>query len=92
MVVMGKKKTFSGQKFIPSVLHKVREIRDRIDAGNSACDLEVDGGVNETTGPRSVDAGANVLVAATAIFKPPDGIRTGIQTLRHRSDPQSARA
>ena len=83
---------FSGQKFIPSVLHKVREIRDRIDAGNSACDLEVDGGVNETTGPRSVDAGANVLVAATAIFKHPDGIRTGIQTLRHRSDPQSARA
>ncbi len=82
---------FSGQKFISSVLPKVREIRDRIDAGNSECDLEVDGGVNETTGPQAVDAGANVLVAATAIFKHPDGISACIQTLRHRSDPQTAR-
>ena len=39
----------------------------------------------------AVDAGANVLVAATAIFKHPDGISAGIQTLRHRSDPQTAR-
>ena len=80
---------YSGQKFISSVLPKIREIRDRIDTVNPTCDLEVDGGVNEATGPQVVNAGANVLVAATAIFKHPDGISAGIQILRHQSDPQT---
>ena len=77
---------FSGQIFIPGVLPKVREIRQRIAAMGTTCDLEVDGGITETTGPLAAEAGANVLVAATAIFKHRDGIAAGIKALRDSSD------
>ena len=77
---------FSGQKFIPSVIPKITEIRNRISAGNLDCDLEVDGGINDETGRKAVSAGANVLVAATAIFKHSGGIAAGIQSLRRQSE------
>ncbi len=54
---------FAGQAFIESVLSKVRELR-RIWDG----DIELDGGINETTAKKAVEAGANILVAGTAIF------------------------
>ena len=58
---------FGGQSFIPEVLPKITELR-KIFAG----DIEVDGGINAQTGRQTVQAGANVLVAGTAIFGKPD--------------------
>lgn len=84
VLVMSVNPGFSGQRFIPSVLPKIREIRRTLTDREIACDLEVDGGVNADTAPDIVSAGANVLVAATAVFKHPDGAAEGIRTLRGR--------
>ena len=73
---------FSGQRFIDSVLPKIRQVRGIITDRGLACDLEVDGGVNADTAPEAVSGGVNILVAATAVFKHPDGIDEGIRTLR----------
>ena len=82
VLVMSVNPGFSGQQFIPSVLPKIREIRKTLTDREIACDLEVDGGVNADTAPAAASAGANVLVAATAVFKHPDGAAEGIRTLR----------
>ncbi|MCY3773328.1 MAG: ribulose-phosphate 3-epimerase [Gemmatimonadetes bacterium] len=82
VLVMSVNPGFSGQRFIESMLPKIRGIRDTITDRGIACDLEVDGGVNADTTPAVVAAGVNVLVAATAVFKHPDGIAEGIRTLR----------
>jgi ribulose-phosphate 3-epimerase len=50
-----------------------RRVRKMIDVVNPGCDLEVDGGINATTAPLVVDAGANVLVTGSAIFGDSDG-------------------
>ena len=84
VLVMSVNPGFSGQRFIPSVLPKIREIRKTLADREIACDLEVDGGVNADTAPTAASAGANVLVAATAVFKHPDGAAEGIRTLRGR--------
>ncbi len=81
-LVMSVNPGFSGQRFIASALPKIREIRKTLSDREIACDLEVDGGVNADTAPDVVSAGANVLVAATAVFKHPDGAAEGIRTLR----------
>ena len=62
---------FGGQKFIP-LLDKIKAIRERIDNSGRDIDLEVDGGVNAETAPQVIQAGADVLVAGTAIFKEKD--------------------
>ncbi len=60
---------FGGQKFIPHTLDKVRELRSLITATGSQALIEVDGGVNEKTAPLLVEAGADVLVAGSHVFK-----------------------
>lgn len=65
---------FGGQKFIPNTLNKVRKLRELIQEAGSKTLIEVDGGVNLETGRQLVDAGADVLVAGSAIFKAPDMI------------------
>lgn len=59
---------FGGQSFIP-LLDKIRDVRAMIDATGRDIDLEVDGGVNVQTARDVIQAGANVLVAGTAVFK-----------------------
>jgi ribulose-phosphate 3-epimerase len=59
---------FAGQSFIESVLDKVSAVRHAADARGLALDIEVDGGIDERSAPRAVAAGANVLVAGSAIF------------------------
>lgn len=73
---------YSGQKFIPNVLGRLERARKLIEEHNSNCDLEVDGGVDSTTGPQAVKAGANVLVSASAIFDDPNGITAAMRKLR----------
>lgn len=63
---------FGGQKFIPHTLRKVRELRELITRSGSQALIEVDGGVNEKTAPALIEAGADVLVAGSAVFCAPD--------------------
>lgn len=60
---------FGGQKFIPQILNKVRELRELIKESGSHALIEVDGGVNDKTGEQLRDAGADILVAGNYVFK-----------------------
>tara|TARA_B100000674_G_scaffold470844_1_gene459043 strand:+ start:387 stop:1052 length:666 start_codon:yes stop_codon:yes gene_type:complete len=68
ILVMTVNPGFGGQKFISSQIKKIAEIRQRIDDSGRQIDLQVDGGIDQTTAKLVVDAGANVLVAGTASF------------------------
>ena len=63
---------FGGQKFMADMMPKVRALRKIIDVRTPGVELEVDGGVNTETAKTCVEAGANVLVAGSALFKAPD--------------------
>lgn len=63
---------FGGQKFIAEVLDKVREIRRIVDENGLQCDIEIDGGINDTTVVSAKEAGANVIVAGSGIFRAAD--------------------
>ena len=62
---------FGGQSFMGEVMTKVVQARREVDANALALDIEVDGGIDVVTGPIAVEAGANVLVAGSAIFARP---------------------
>ena len=72
ILVMTVEPGFGGQKFMEDMMSKVRALRKIIDVRTPGVELEVDGGVNLDTGKICVDAGANVLVAGSALFKAPD--------------------
>ena len=74
---------FGGQRFIDTVVPKIRELRDEIDRRHLDVDIEVDGGIDPETARVVVDAGANVLVAGSAVFGRPD-YRQAIAELRVR--------
>ncbi len=73
---------FGGQEFIASTLTKIRRVRQLIDRLRPTCELEVDGGIDPTTAPTVVEAGARVLVAGSAVFNAPDGVAAAMQRLR----------
>ncbi|HOP74102.1 MAG TPA: ribulose-phosphate 3-epimerase [Bacillota bacterium] len=73
---------YGGQKLIPGMIPKVRRLAEMIKANQLACKLEVDGGVNWENVHTLVEAGANVLVAGTLIYKDPDPARA-VQRLKH---------
>ena len=68
VLVMSVNPGFSGQSFIGGMTDKIKALRARIDAQDRRIDLEVDGGINAETAPLAVAAGADVLVAGTAVF------------------------
>ncbi|MEP6652984.1 MAG: ribulose-phosphate 3-epimerase [Myxococcales bacterium] len=74
---------FGGQHFIDGVVPKVRALRAEIDRRQLDVDIEVDGGITPETAPTVVQAGADVLVAGSAVFGHPD-YRQAIQALRVR--------
>ena len=59
---------FGGQKFIPSVLRKITAVKKMADEKGLNIEIEVDGGVNEETAKLCIEAGANVLVAGSAVY------------------------
>jgi len=59
---------FGGQSFIPEVLPKIREVKAMAEQFNPTLEIEIDGGVNEDTAKLCIEAGANVLVAGSAIY------------------------
>lgn len=69
ILVMTVNPGFGGQSFIENCLHKITKIRDKISKSGRDIELEVDGGINAKTAPLAIAAGANVLVAGSAIFK-----------------------
>lgn len=82
VLVMTVNPGFGGQSFIP-LMDKIYAVRERIDATGRSIDLEIDGGVNKDTAKDVIEAGANVLVAGTAVFKDgPDQYAANIQALR----------
>jgi ribulose-phosphate 3-epimerase len=82
VLVMTVNPGFGHQHFIHSTLSKVRRVRQMIGEIRPGCDLEVDGGIDATTAPLVVDAGANVLVAGSAIFSESDGVSAAMKRLR----------
>lgn len=84
VLVMSVNPGFSGQAFIPQSNSRVAEIRRRLDALGSSAWLEVDGGVTAENAGNLKEAGATAFVAATAIFKHPQGIEAGVRALRER--------
>ena len=63
---------FGGQSFIPETLSKIRALKAEISARNLPTLIEIDGGVNPDTAKLCIEAGADVLVAGSAVFKAPD--------------------
>jgi len=82
VLVMTVNPGFGGQRFIAQTLSKIRTIREMITQRGLAVDVEVDGGIDENTAAQVVAHGASVLVAGTAVFSHPDGVRAGISALR----------
>lgn len=72
---------YAGQRFIPSVLPKVVQLRQWIAERQLALDVQVDGGINETNAAQAVASGATVLVAASAIFQGQGGIEASVRRL-----------
>jgi len=82
VLVMTVNPGFGNQHFIHSTIPKIRRVREMIEATNPACDLEVDGGIDATTAPLAVAAGANVLVAGAAVFGARDGVAAALRRLQ----------
>jgi ribulose-phosphate 3-epimerase len=77
---------FGHQQFIRTALPKIGRVRDMIDRLNPACQVEVDGGIDATTAPLVVRAGATVLVAGSSIFGARDGVAAAMNRLRAAVD------
>jgi ribulose-phosphate 3-epimerase len=73
---------FGHQHFLPTTLPKIRRVRQMIQQINSGCDVEVDGGIDAETAPLAVAAGANVLVAGTAVFGENETVAAAMNRLR----------
>jgi len=82
VLVMTVNPGFGNQRFIHTTLPKIRRVRRMIDQNKPGCDLEVDGGIDANTAPLAVDAGANVLVAGSAIFGASEGVAGAMKRLR----------
>jgi ribulose-phosphate 3-epimerase len=78
---------FGGQSFIAEVLDKVAAVRHEVERQGLAVDIEVDGGIDEDTAPRAVAAGANVLVAGSAIFRATDPLEAALALRRSAGCP-----
>lgn len=81
VLVMSVNPGFGGQSFIPDVVPKIARLREMIDQGGHEVDLEVDGGVKPGTARQVVEAGADVLVAGSAVFGT-DDYAAAIRALR----------
>lgn len=69
VLIMSVNPGFGGQSFIPSIMNKISMLKERIDGKNLDIDIQVDGGINSSNIKLIVDAGANIIVAGSAVFK-----------------------
>jgi ribulose-phosphate 3-epimerase len=82
VLVMTVNPGFGNQRFIGTTLSKIERVRELIDRLRPGCEVEVDGGINVTTAPLVVRAGATVLVAGSAIFGERDGVTAAMTRLK----------
>ena len=83
VLIMSVNPGFGGQKFMPEVLEKIKKLRKIQDERNLNFDIEIDGGINFENYKKAIDAGANILVSGTTIFKSNNGdIKKNINLLK----------
>ena len=83
ILIMSVNPGFGGQKFMPEVLVKIKELKKMRDKQNLDFDIEIDGGINFDNNKLAIDAGANILVSGTTVFKNNDGnIKKNIDLLK----------
>ena len=76
---------FGGQKFMPEVLSKTKILKKIIKEKNLNVDIEIDGGINFDNSKKAIEAGANILVSGTTIFKSNNGdIKKNIELLKSK--------
>ena len=83
VLVMSVNPGFGGQKFMPEVLSKVKELRAKIDQEKLNIDIEIDGGIDFETAKLAKDAGVDILVSGTTLFDSKDSLQNNIQKLRN---------
>lgn len=82
ILIMSVNPGFGGQSFIKTSVDKVRRLRRLLDERGSQAELEIDGGIDPSTAPHVVSAGATMLVAGSAVFRAPGGAAEGVRSLR----------
>jgi ribulose-phosphate 3-epimerase len=83
VLIMSVNPGFGGQKFMPEVLEKIKELKKIRDQKNIDFDIEIDGGINFENNKLAIEAGANILVSGTTIFKNNNGdIKKNIDLLK----------
>jgi len=84
VLVMTVNPGFGGQSYISTMEPKIREVRNMIESAglSDAVHLEVDGGISATTVAGAASAGANVLIAGSALFKHPNGLEAAVSEIR----------
>ncbi len=73
---------FGGQKFIPSVIEKVIQLKELIARKNPKCLIEVDGGVSDKNIAKLKEAGVDIVVAGSYVYKHPNGVKEAIESLK----------
>ena len=85
VLIMSVNPGFGGQKFMPEVLTKVKELKKIQEEKKLNFDIEIDGGINFENHKKAIDAGANILVSGTTIFKSNNGdIKKNIELLKSK--------
>ena len=85
VLVMSVNPGFGGQKFMPEVLNKIKDLKKIKDEKKLNFDIEIDGGINFENSKIAIDAGANILVSGTTIFKSNNGdIKKNIELLKSK--------
>ena len=83
VLIMSVNPGFGGQKFMPDVLKKIKELKKIKDQKNLEFDIEIDGGINFDNNKLAIEAGANILVSGTTVFKENNGnIKKNIDLLK----------
>jgi len=83
VLIMSVNPGFGGQKFMPEVLDKIKELKKIKDQKNLELDIEIDGGINFDNNKLAIEAGANILVSGTTVFKNNNGnIKKNIDLLK----------
>jgi ribulose-phosphate 3-epimerase len=84
VLIMSVEPGFGGQKFMPEVLEKTKAVRELIDKQNLKVDVEIDGGINFENCAKAKNAGANIIVSGSTIFKENKGdLKKNIEILRN---------
>ena len=85
ILIMSVNPGFGGQKFMPEVLGKIKELKKIQEKNNFDFDIEIDGGINFENSKTAIEAGANILVSGTTIFKSNNGdIKKNIELLKSK--------